>query len=76
MKRRFRSIAPIAVEELVGLSGWSFGPGEDSLLSPIADEVFFREEADGHLTITVQDGADATDLFEHVPFEELEDAHH
>jgi hypothetical protein len=72
--RKFLSIDPATVEEVVGQSGWDLGPQENYLVSPHGVIVRYEEAEDGHLYLFVEEGTDLADIFERVPFDEVEDA--
>lgn len=70
--RRFLSLEPTTVGELLGQSGWVLGPDGRTLQSVRDDEVAFYEQDDGRVLIEVPAGEDASDILERVPFEELD----
>lgn len=71
--RRYGSLSPVTVDELIGRTGWFLGPGGDSILDSHGNEVFVHEDEGGFLVISAEEGVDLSDLLEQVPFELMED---
>lgn len=71
MRRHYLTLRPTTVEEALGQSGWSLGPGGDTLIDARGNEAFFRERSDGHLEFWLAEDADGRDLLERVPCEEI-----
>ena len=70
--RRFLTIEPIELEEVIGLSGWSLGPRGDSLIDEHGNEAFFVEEDDGRISFSFNEDCEYRDLLERVPCEALD----
>lgn len=68
--RRFTTLDPVSIEEVVGQSGWALGPRGDSLMDDHGNEAFFIEEDDGHITFSFNEDSEYRDLLERVPCEE------
>ncbi len=69
--RKFTTLDPIELDEVIGLSGWTLGPMGNSLMDANGNEAFFEEEGDGHITFRFSEDSEYRDLLERVPCEEM-----
>lgn len=71
--RKFVTLDPISLDEVVGQSGWQLGPQGDSLMDRHGNEAFYFEDPDGHITFTFNADTDYRDLLERVPCEPVDE---